>query len=149
MQNALKTFSLLALLFCFTLPAEAAVFAVQENEKSALLEQFGTEDIQEFMALSPREMGKRRGQRLTFKERLAVKLAQRQIRKMERRGEEVTLESVTKKGAADVNIGGFLLGFLLGLIGVLIALLIDKDLVNSALIGFAVWVGIVLLILIL
>ena len=147
MQHALKAASILMLLLCFTLSADAAVFAVDKAAtKSTLLEKFGTDDVQEFMALSPKEMGKRRGERLTFKEKMAVKLVKRQIRKAERRGQEVSLESASQNAASDFNIGGFLLGFLLGLIGVLLALIIDKDLVNSALIGLGVWVVILILI---
>ena len=149
MQNTLKTFSFLALFFSFILPADAAVFAVQERENSVLLDQFGTDDLQEFMTLSPKEMGKRRGHKLTFKERLAVKIAKRQVRKMERKGQEVSLEAVSSNAASNINIGGFLLGFLLGLSGVLIALLIGRDLVNSALIGCAVWLALVLIIIVL
>ena len=146
MQTALKTLSLFLLLACFSTTANATVFSVDDAApQSALFEKFGTDDVQEFMALSPREMGKRRGQKLTFKERMAVKLVKRQVRKMERRGQEVSLEAASQNAASDFNIGGFLLGFLLGLIGVLIALLIDRDLVNSALIGLGVWLVILLL----
>lgn len=145
MKNALRILSLITFIALFSTNTQAAVFAVQESAESELQQQFGTDDLQEFMAMSTKEMGKRRGERLTFKERLAVKMVKRQVKKMQRRGEEVSLEAVSQKAATNINIGGFILGFLLGLIGVLIALLIDKDLVNSALIGFGIWLVIVLI----
>ena len=50
----------------------------------------------------------------------------------------------------DFSIGGLVLGLLLGIIGVLIAYLIgDSAVIKWAWIGFAIWVGIVLLVLIL
>ncbi len=83
-----------------------------------------------------------RGKKMNVFERLAFKATQKKLQKQ-----------LKKEGSGDstgFNVGGFLLGLLLGLIGVLLAFVFskDKNLRKWTLIGWGVWVVIVLLFII-
>ncbi|MEL6671090.1 MAG: hypothetical protein AAFR61_02830 [Bacteroidota bacterium] len=92
-------------------------------------------DIEAFMALTPKAIKQARGAKVTLRERIVLRMAQNEVRKKLRKGEEVQLEALYKETASDFSFGGFLLGFFLGIIGVLIALLFGKKAVRSALYG--------------
>lgn len=147
MKNCLRILPLMALfLFQFS-TADAAVFAVNDANNKAFLEtQFGTDNLNDFVNMSAKDVAKATGEKLSFKEKVALKLVQRQVKRQMKKGERVDLPTSYEKAAPSINIGGFILGFLLGLIGVLIALIIDRDLVTSALYGFLAWLVIVLVI---
>lgn len=107
--------------------------------------------VQEFLTLTPKKYKELTGRKMTLPQKLSLKIAQQKVRKALRKGKTVDLNAVAREvDTSDFNIAGFVLGLLLGIIGVLIAYLIgDSNIVKWAWIGFAVWVGIVLLVLIL
>ncbi|HEX7902488.1 MAG TPA: hypothetical protein VF487_01320 [Chitinophagaceae bacterium] len=97
------------------------------------------------------------GTKMKFMDRLTFKAAQRQLRNnidYDGTFNSKKIERYLKKNAGEgggFQAGGFFLGFLLGLIGVLIAYLINDDQkrnrVKWAWIGFAAWIGILLIII--
>lgn len=136
MKQLLRILPLMALfLFQFS-SADAAVFAINEaNNKAYLQTQFGADDLNDFVKMSAKDVAKATGEKLSLKERLVLKVVQRQVKRQIKKGERVDVRATNEAAAPAVNIGGFLLGFLLGLIGVLIAWLIDRDLLTSSLYG--------------
>ena len=106
--------------------------------------------IEDIVNLKPKEIEKKAGKKLKFKEKLALKLAKGKIKKAMKKGkspEEIKAELAA--GDFNFHIGGFILGFLLGVLGVLIAyLLIDRDAGISALIGVGAVLVLVLLLVV-
>lgn len=105
--------------------------------------------VDDFLNMSAKEIGQKRGKKLKLKERLALMLMKRQIKKAVKKGESV--EDVVQKMNAEAesestsNILGFLLGFLLGLIGVLIAYIFYKQGVKGAWYGFLAVLALILI----
>lgn len=97
-----------------------------------------------------------RNEKMKFSEKIAFKVAQRKLRQSINSDGSLNdrrLIKNLKKGNGDgeggFHAGGFILGLLLGLIGVIIALLINDDKKKSrikwSLIGWGVWIAIVLI----
>ncbi|WP_367390210.1 hypothetical protein [Lewinella sp. LCG006] len=146
MKQLLRILPLVALLAFSFSNANAAVFAINDASNKAFLEsQFGTDNLEDFVHLSAKDVAARTGERLSLKEKLVLKVVQRQVKRQLKKGERVDLKSAHAEAGTTVNLGGFLLGLLLGLLGVLIALLIDRDLVTSALYGLLVLVVILVI----
>ena len=91
------------------------------------------------------------GKKISFFDKLTLKAAQKQLRNSinyDGTFNSKKIEKLMKKrgDGEGFQAGGFFLGFLLGLIGVLIAYLINDDQKKNrtkwAWIGFAVWIGI-------
>jgi hypothetical protein len=107
--------------------------------------------IKDFLALTPKKYKELTGKKLTLPQKVSLKLAQKKVKRMVRKGQTVDLMQMTSAvDTSDFSIGGLVLGLVLGIIGVLIAYLIgDQSVIKWSWIGFAIWVGIVLLVLIL
>jgi hypothetical protein len=107
--------------------------------------------LEEFLSLTPKKYTELTGKKMTLPQKVSLKIAQHKVKRAIKKGQSVDLNALSKDvDTSNFNIGGFVLGLLLGIIGVLIAYLVgDHDVVKWAWIGFAVWVGIVLLVLIL
>lgn len=107
--------------------------------------------VKQFLALTPKEYEKLTGKKMTMSQKVSLKLAQVKVKKMAKKNKQVDLYKFDSGiDTSDFSIGGFVLGLLLGIIGVLIAYLIgDRTVIKWSWIGFAIWVGIVLLVLIL
>lgn len=95
-----------------------------------------------------------RGDKMNFTERLAFKVAQKKLTNFINNDGSINSNKLIKKikkadAGGGFHAGGFFLGLLLGLIGVIIALLINDDKKKSrlkwALIGWGVWIAIVLI----
>ena len=104
--------------------------------------------------LTIREAEEVRGQKMKFADRIAFKTAQHKLSKYINpdgtMNDRKMSRQLTKMAAGDgFHAGGFFLGLLLGLIGLLIALLINDDKKKSrvkwALIGWGIWIAIVLI----
>lgn len=104
--------------------------------------------------LTIKEAEQVRGEKMKFAERLTFKIAQSKLKKcinpdgsLNDRRLSKNLKKVDENGG--FHAGGFFLGLLLGLIGLIIALLINDDKKRSrvkwALIGWGVWIAIVLI----
>ncbi len=109
-------------------------------------------------ALSVKEAEIIRGEKMKLSERIAFKVAQKKLRKTINPDGSINDRRIVKNlkkvdGNGGFHAGGFFLGFLLGLIGLIIALLIndDKKKIRTkwALIGWGLWVAIVVLAVIL
>lgn len=120
-------------------------------EKVAKPSPFASMTVQDFLALTPKKYRELTGQKMKMSQKISLKISQYKVKKMVKQNKQVDLyKMVPGVDTADFNIGGFVLGLVLGIIGVLIAYLIgDRSVVKWAWIGFAIWVGIVLLVLIL
>jgi hypothetical protein len=107
--------------------------------------------VKQFLALTPREYEKLTGKKLSLPQKVSLKLAQAKVKKMSKKNKQVDLYKFDAGvDTNDFSIGGFVLGVLLGPIGVLIGYLIgDTAVIKWSWIGFAVWLAIVLLVLIL
>ncbi len=148
------TFSILALLFLtISQNLQATVDATYVSTNPTLGEPrpLVLRNIQEFLTLTPKKYQELTGKKMSLPQKISLKIAQHKVKKAMKKGRAVDLNAMSKGvDTSDFNIGGFVLGLLLGIIGVLIAYLIgDSNIVKWAWIGFAVWVGIVLLVLIL
>ncbi len=105
--------------------------------------------VEDFLNMSAKEIGQKRGKKLKLKERLALMLMKRQIKRAVKKGESVEdmVEKMNAEAESDSTstILGFLLGFLLGLIGVLIAYIFYKQGVKGAWYGVLALLALILL----
>jgi hypothetical protein len=135
MKRFITLFSL-ALCLVFSNLAHAITFTegVDNTTTSIVSEQKSTNiTVDDIKNLSIKEIEAKSGTKLTWKQKLGLKMAKNKIGKAD--------------GDGSTGIG-FLLGFLLGLIGVLIAYLAFKDepkTIKGAWIGFGVLVGLILI----
>ena len=134
------------LLVAFTAQLASAVNSVKINPESDFLQiNFGVDNVDDFVKLSWKEAANAKQAKLTFKEKVVLKVAQRKMKKKMKKGESFSAENVYTATASDFNLGGFLLGLILGPIGILIALLFGRNAVRWALYGFLVWIVLVLI----
>jgi hypothetical protein len=103
--------------------------------------------VEEFLSMTPKKFKEVTGQKLSITKKIALKMAQKKIRKALKNNETVDGTTVANAmDTSDFNIGGFILGLLLSVIGVLIAYLIgDSTVIKWAWIGFGIFLIIFLL----
>jgi hypothetical protein len=153
-RNALRLSMLAFVMMIFnistsalTIPSSEPVPPKSDNTVVAPVAPLSGMSVQDFLALTPKKYKELTGEKLSFTQKISLKLAQKKIRKAIKNNESV--DSATMANAldtSDFNIGGFVLGLLLSLIGVLIAYLIgDTTVIKWAWIGFAVFLVIFLL----
>jgi phosphate-selective porin len=109
----------------------------------------GNMDAKTFLTLTPAKVKEITGKKMTLKEKIGLKLAQRHVKRELKKGHEVNVaEALRAEG--NFNWGAAALGFFLGLIGVLIVYLAfknDKETARkSAWVGFGIWVAVWLLV---
>jgi len=104
----------------------------------------------QFLQLTPKSYYQLTGTKMGFKDRMALKIAQKEVRSSIKKNEvkendAVNFNQSMASGRGNFRFGGFLLGLLLGLIGVALAYIFtsDKAYIKSAWKGFATWVAIV------
>ena len=145
-------FSLLAfLMMLFNLSSSALTIPSTEpvppKSESTVAAPLAGMSVQDFLSLTPKKYKELTGEKLSFTQKIALKMAQKKVRKAIKNNEKV--DSTVMANAldtSDFNIGGFVLGLLLSVIGVLIAYLIgDTSVIKWAWIGFAVFLVIFLL----
>lgn len=105
----------------------------------------------QFLTLSPKTYYKLTGIKMSFKERMGLRIAQKNISaeiksKSIEENATINYEMAVANGESSFRIGGFILGFLLGLIGVGLAYIFstDKDFIRSTWKGLGGWVILVL-----
>ena len=110
--------------------------------------------VDALVKMNSREFAEVIGHKLSLKEKIVFRIAQRELRKeIKREGiqSDATLDvqQMMADGEKGFYFGGFILGLLLGLIGVLIAYLMKKDkaFIRSTWIGWGVWVALVVILL--
>ena len=138
----IKYFYLL-LLICYSCGAFSATLPVFVNDTS----NFKIRAI-EFVKLKPQEYKTLTGKKLTLKELIILKITQKKIKKMIKRGESIDQKSFDKPYKEfKWHWGGFLLGFSLPGLGFVITLFIKdeqrRSRIYSALIGFTLILGII------
>lgn len=113
-----------------------------------------TVTVDALLNMNGREFADVIGHKLSLKEKIVFRIAQRELRKeIKREGiqSDATLDvqQMMADGEKGFYFGGFILGLLLGLIGVLIAYLMKKDkaFIRSTWIGWGVWVALVVILL--
>lgn len=106
----------------------------------------------QFLQLTPKSYFQLTGMKMNFKDRMALKIAQQEVRKdikknVVNENDAVNLNKSMAEGRSSFRFGGFILGLLVGLIGVGLAYIFssDRDFRKSAWKGFATWAAIVLL----
>jgi hypothetical protein len=111
--------------------------------------------VKTFLSLSPKDIYAGTGNKLSFKEKMGLKFAQKELKTQVKKNQidENTIVELDKQmgyGESSFNLGGFLLGFFLGLIGVGLAHIFsdDKDFRRSSWKGLGAWI-ILLLVLVL
>ncbi|HET9744657.1 MAG TPA: hypothetical protein VFP97_03025 [Chitinophagaceae bacterium] len=126
--------------------AKNVFLPVGKSGKTISLMELSTITIKDFETLTERKM--------RFLDRLAFKAGQKKLRNSIAEDGTINKKKLQKfvnkfyAGETSFHIGGFLLGLILGLIGVLIAYLINdekkKSRVKWAWIGWAIWLAILL-----
>jgi hypothetical protein len=142
------------------LPATYAILPTEPTTKTPTASElqiplYGSDktiSLADFLKLTPKGYKELTGKKLKLKDKLGLKLIQREFKKCIDKDGTVNVEKMKKVDGSGFNIGGFLLGFFLSIIGVLIAYLISKgeqpNLVKWAWIGAAISLVIYLLLLI-
>jgi hypothetical protein len=136
------------LLIAFSLSA-SAIFSGNPSADNVMLPLFHsgkTISLAKFMTLNASEYKTLTGSKMTFKEKVTLKLFQRHFKNSINSDGTVDLKKFRQdQGDASHAIGWFLLGFLLGIIGLIIALVINddnrRDRIRWTLIGWGVWVA--------
>jgi hypothetical protein len=139
-----------------TAPFTGEIKPLKANEVMIPIGKSGqTISLGDFSKLSPAEYEKLAHVKLGFFDRIAYRKAMRTLKKGIAEDGTITNKKIADlvKPTGDLtegfHIGGFALGFLVGLIGVLIAYLINDDKkdarVKWAWIGFAAWIVILLI----
>jgi hypothetical protein len=107
--------------------------------------------VKTFLSLSPKDIYSGTGKKLSFKEKMGLKIAQKELKTQVKKNQidENTIVELDKQmgyGESSFNIGGFLLGFILGLIGVGLAHIFsdDKDFRRSSWKGLGAWIILIL-----
>ena len=111
----------------------------------------------QFLDLTPQKFQQLTGKKMTFFQKVQLKMTQHKVKKMVKKGEVVTMADVQKKmeDMGSMNVLGFLLGLILGPVGVIIALILKEtgdvgpDVVRWSLYGLLIWLAVVLLIVLL
>jgi len=108
--------------------------------------------VGDMVKMSSKEFSVLKGSKITFKEKLVLKITQRQLKKEIKAGrlskdKELDVKSYMDNEMPKFNIGGFLLGLLLGLIGVGLAHIFSnsKSFRRSSWYGFGALLIIVLI----
>ena len=136
----MKNLTLFFLLALFFLPAsQHAAIKVDDGTAISSQQLFSEMSPEAFLEISPRDIQAQTGEKMKLGDRIALRMAQRKVKKAMRNGEALDLAAAYDDAKGNFSIGGFLLGFFLGLLGVLIALLFGWDAVRSALLGMVVW----------
>jgi hypothetical protein len=92
-------------------------------------------DLNQFLNLRPQDLKHLNRGRVTLKDKIVLKLAQKSVKRQLKKGASIELDGVYAEANNNFNIGGFLLGFFFSIIGVLVAILFGKNAVRSALLG--------------
>jgi hypothetical protein len=150
-SRALRLSLLLVALTVFMVPSRSMVLpsAAPEPLKkdNVNVSPFSNMTVDEFLSMTPKKFKEVTGQKLSITKKIALKMAQKKIRKALKNNEAVDGTTVANAmDTSDFNIGGFILGLLLSVIGVLIAYLIgDSSVIKWAWIGFGIFLVIFLL----
>lgn len=158
-MKLLLRLSLMAAAFIFFTNASFALIdptpvfnnPANQSKEPAKPSPFAGMTVQDFLSLTPKKYKELTGKRMSFSQKISLKISQYKVKKMAKKNKYVDLYKITHGvDTTDFSIGGFVIGLLLGPIGVLVGYIIgDRSFIKWAWIGFLIWVGFVLLVLIL
>ncbi len=133
--------------FALTAPVEMPAEASHSTKMTNALSKMSTE---EFLNLTPKRYKELTGEKLSFSQKISLKLTQSKMKKAIKEHKEVKRDmQAAPFDTYDFNLGGFILGLILPALGVLIAYLIgDPTVIKWAWVGFGIFFVIFLLILI-
>lgn len=127
-------------------PTAASNLPVAEKSKT---DPFAALDAKTFLSLTPSKVKALTGKKMSFAEKISLKVTQWDLKRQMKKGKEVDMAAYAKRAASGVDPLWLILGLILGLIGVIIALVTkkgpDDNRVKSSLIGWGIWVAIVLI----
>ena len=109
-------------------------------------------DAATFLTLTPQKWQEMTGKKISFTQKLSLKMAQKQVKRQLKNGKAVDMATVARKAAWGDNFhwGAFLLGMFLGPIGVLIVYLVEFEdpqiARKSAWRGLLTWLALALLV---
>ncbi len=146
----MRKITIFVLAVVFSISSNAGMIYVPSNAtdnakagKTSAANVLGQLDAKTFLALTPAKVQEMTGTKMTFGQKVSLKMAQMEVKKQLKKGKEVNMAEMGKKAGGGINFLWLLLGFLLGIIGVLIAYLTregtDDNRVKSAWIGAAIW----------
>ncbi len=108
--------------------------------------------LEQIVKMTNKEFSALKGSNMSLKEKLVLKITQRQLKKEIKAGrvsndEELDIKAYMAEEMPKFNVGGFILGFLLGLIGVGLAHIFsnNKNFRRSSWYGFGAWIILVLI----
>lgn len=150
-QIKILSFSLIMAVLMISLsssiPVSKEETVLEKKVSNDNISMLSTMTNKQFLTLSPQTYYKLTGIKMSFKERMALRIAQRNIRteiksKSIEENATINYEMAVGNGESSFRIGGFILGFLLGLIGVGLAYIFsnDKDFIRSTWKGLGGWV---------
>ena len=146
----MKTINRLLFGLVFTAVLTSAV-PVRVNENAPVT---APVTVDALVKMNSREFAEVIGHKLSLKEKIVFRIAQRELRKeIKREGIQsyatLDVQQMMADGEKNFYFGGFILGLLLGLIGVLIAYLMKKDkaFIRSTWIGWGAWVVLLVILL--
>jgi hypothetical protein len=151
LRNTLRISLLAFLMMIFNLSTSAlttpSTEPVPPKSDNTVAAPLSNMSVQDFLALTPKKYRELTGEKLSLTQKIALKLAQKKVKRAIKNNEKVDMAAMAGGlDTSDFNIGGFVLGLLLSVIGVLIAYLIgDTNVIKWAWIGFAVFLVIFLL----
>ncbi len=114
----------ISLLFAFIIGAVAPSFAVKptiEKESASIFEGMEVESVEDFLALTPKKIKAQTGEKMRLKDRLILKMAQRQVKKQQAKGEVVNFSEEYQRARGDFSLLWFILGLILPIIGLVLA----------------------------
>jgi len=137
-STSFLNFAILLLLMMFALPSVSAVNShlkkVPAGDAFSVLSNLSAE---EFLDLSAKDLQKMTGKKLRLRDKMGLKLAQRNVKKLlKEKASAINVAEEFQKERGGFNILGFLLGLVLGPIGILLAWIFVDDGLRSSLIGF-------------
>ena len=131
----MKTFvtTLFTLALIFSLNTDAfAVKTLQQKSTSSLLNDLSPQD---FLELEAKDLKEMTGKRVRLRDRYALAMTKRLVKKQLKKGEKVNISAEYKENASGFSVVGFLLGFFLSILGALLAWIFFQDGLKSALLG--------------
>jgi len=145
------SFILLLYLVIFPQSAEAILHPTPNNlsPNAEQLIGFSTISLEDLLSLNAKELGIKRGKKLKLKERVALFVIKREIKRARRKGQtdQEIIKTLNEPRDSSKETVAFILGLLLNLIGVLIAYLFLKKQKRFAWYGLLTYFGIYALVL--
>jgi len=131
MKTFITTLFTLTIIFCLNTNA----FAVKNLQKKDATSVFKNMSADDFLQMDANDLKEMTGERVRLKDRYALAMTKRLVKKQLKKGEKTNIGEEFKENRNGFSVVGFLLGFFLSFIGALIAWILFKDGLKSALLG--------------